>query len=135
MASDEQSRRVTVPAERPWTEIVGYSRAVRRGTFVEVAGTSATRADGTVVAPGDAYEQARYILDEIVRALESVGATVSDVVRTRVFLTDIDQWQDAGRAHGEVFGQVRPTSTFVEVSRLLLPEHVVEIEATAICAE
>lgn len=135
MASDGQSGRVTVSAERPWTEIVGYSRAVRRGGFVEVAGTSATRADGTVVAPGNPYEQARYILDEIVRALESVGATTSDVVRTRVYLTDIDQWQDVGRAHGEVFGRVRPTSTFVEVSRLLLPEHLVEIEATAICAE
>jgi enamine deaminase RidA (YjgF/YER057c/UK114 family) len=127
VAADTKS----VEAQRPWTAIVGYSRAMRRGPLIEVAGTSATKGDGTVVAPGDPYEQTRYVLAEVIRAIESLGGSVGDVIRTRVFLTDISAWQEVGRAHGEVFGEVRPASSFVEVSALMLPELVVEVEATA----
>jgi len=121
-----------VDAKRPWSALIGYSRAVRRGAVVEVSGTSATTADGGVVAPGDAYEQTRYILGEIVAALAELGATPADVVRTRVYLTDIGHWEAAGRAHGEVFVGLNPACTFVEVSRLMLDGLVVEVEMSAL---
>lgn len=124
--------RSRVPASRTWGELVGYSRAIRVGDTVEVSGTSATRADGSVVAPGDAYEQTRHILREIAAALASLGASMADVTRTRVFLTDIAQWEGAARAHREVFGSSKPASSFVGVSALMLPALVVEVEATAI---
>lgn len=120
-----------VDAQRPWAPVVGYSRAVRRGDIVEVSGTSATTADGHVVAPGDAYEQSRYILTQIVDALGQLGAAPDDVIRTRVYLTDIRDWEAAGRAHGEVFGGIEPACSFVEIRALMLPELVVEFEATA----
>src|ERR1700756_2532102 len=122
----------TVDAERPWASIVGYSRAVRVGNIIEVGGTTATLPTGEVHAPRDAYHQTKYILEVVVAALRELGASPGDVVRTRVYLCDINQWKEVGRAHGELFGRIRPTSTFVEVSRLLLPELVVEIEVTAI---
>ncbi len=121
-----------VPAGRLWGPIVGYSRAVRRGDLVEVSGTSATLPDGSVVAPGDAYEQARHILHEIVQAMAELGATPADVVRTRVYLTDMQDWEAVGRAHGEVFGDVLPACSFVGIHSLMHPELVVEIEATAL---
>ena len=122
----------TVDARRPWAPLIAYSRAVRRGNFIEVGGTSATTADGTVVCAGDAYEQTRHILGVIIAAVEELGGSASDIVRTRAFLTNVDDWEGVGKAHGEAFANINPASTFVEVSRLLLPGLVVEIEATAI---
>lgn len=121
-----------VDAKRPWAELISYSRAVRRGDLIEVGGTSATLLDGTVVAPGDAYEQTKHILKVIEEAIVELGGTLADVVRTRAYLTDIGDWEKVGRAHGEAFRSIAPASAFVEVSRLLLPELVVEIEATAL---
>ena len=121
-----------VDGKRPWSPIVGYSRAVRRGTFVEVSGTSATRPDGTIVAPGDPYLQTVEALRVVLEALAELGARPEDVTRTRVYLTDISMWQDVGRAHGEVFGRILPACSFVEVRALMLPELVVEVEATAV---
>lgn len=119
----------------PWENEVGYSRAVRVGNVVSVAGTVAVGPDGNIVAPGDAYEQTRAILATIGRALEEAGASVADVVRTRSFITDISQWEGFGRAHGEVFRDVRPASTLVEVSGLLGDGSVIEIELDAIIDE
>jgi enamine deaminase RidA (YjgF/YER057c/UK114 family) len=120
-----------VDARRPWAPVIGYSRAMRKGSLIEVAGTSATGRDGEVIHPGDAYLQASYVLGVMVEAIETLGGTAADVIRTRAYLTTIDDWEAVGRAHGEVFAQLEPASTFVEVSRLLLPGLVVEMEATA----
>jgi enamine deaminase RidA (YjgF/YER057c/UK114 family) len=116
--------RQNISSESPWEELVGYSRAVRVGQVVEVAGTTA-RADG-------GYEQTRLILEKIGAALQAAGATFADVVRTRIYVTDISLWPAVGRAHAEVFGAVRPASTMVQVAALIDPELLVEIEATAI---
>lgn len=117
-----------------WEPVVGYSRAVRAGETVHVSGTVGVREDGTV-ASGDVYEQARQALFIIGRALEEAGASFVDVVRTRIYVTDISQWQEAGRAHAEVFGDIRPATTMVEVSRLIGDDVLVEIEAEAIVGE
>jgi enamine deaminase RidA (YjgF/YER057c/UK114 family) len=113
---------------------VGYSRAVRVGAFVHVAGTAGTNDDGTVVAP-DPYQQARKALENIESALKAAGASMADVVRTRIFVTDITQWEAIARAHAEYFRDVRPAATMVEVRRLITPEMLVEIEADAILSE
>jgi enamine deaminase RidA (YjgF/YER057c/UK114 family) len=115
----------------PWESLAGYSRAVRVGNLVEVAGTTAF-ADGKVVAPGDMYAQTRFALQKIERALQQAGATLADVVRTRMYVTDISRWEEAARAHGEFFGEIRPATTMVEVSKLIDAEMLVEIEATAV---
>ncbi|ASC70186.1 Putative aminoacrylate peracid reductase RutC [Halomicronema hongdechloris C2206] len=123
--------RQLVSSGTPWETSVGYARAVRIGPHVWVSGTTATDAQGGIVAPGDGYGQTLRILSNVEQALMQVGAALTDVVRTRLYVTDIAQWQAIGQAHGEVFGQIRPAATMVEVSRLITPEMVVEIEVDA----
>ena len=124
--------RQNIAGNSPYEGKVGFSRAVKVGAFVTVAGTVATGADGKIVGGDDMYAQAVQTLKNIGRALEQAGASFRDVVRTRTYVTDISRWQEAGRAHGEIFGEIRPASTMVEVKALVAPEMLVEIEADAI---
>jgi enamine deaminase RidA (YjgF/YER057c/UK114 family) len=126
--------RTNIGSGSPWEPKVGYSRAVRVGSQVEVAGTTAARGD-EVVGEGDPYLQTRAALETIAAALREAGAALSDVVRTRMFVTDISRWEEYGRAHSEFFGDVRPAATMVEVKALIDPRLLVEIEATAVVAE
>jgi enamine deaminase RidA (YjgF/YER057c/UK114 family) len=118
-----------------WEKTVGYSRAVRVGNLIEVAGTTAVDERGEVVGKDDPYRQAQYVLEKIGRALAEAGAGFENVIRTRMFVTDIDRWEAVGRAHGEVFGEIRPASTLVQVASLVRADLLVEIEATAVVAE
>jgi enamine deaminase RidA (YjgF/YER057c/UK114 family) len=124
--------RQNISTGAPWETTFGYSRAVRVGNVVKVSGTVASDEHGTVHGAGDIYAQAVYILHKIERALNQAGATLQDVVRTRLFVTDVDDWQALARAHARFFGDIRPATTLVEVSRLIGPEYLVEIEAEAI---
>ncbi len=124
--------RSTYSSKSPWESVVGYSRAVRVGPFICVSGTVATGPEGEVVGEGDPYEQTRFILKRIGSALADAGASMEDVVRTRIFVSNIDQWEEIARAHSEVFATIRPACTMVEVSRLINTALLVEIEADAV---
>lgn len=115
----------------PWEAIIGYSRAVKMGNIIEVTGTVAADENGPV-AVDDVYQQTKFIIEKIEKVLQQAGANLSDVVRTRLFVTDISQWEAIGRAHGEFFKDIRPCTTMVEISALIAPQYLIEIEATAI---
>lgn len=123
--------RQNISSGAPWESVVGYSRAVRTGPHISVAGTAPVGDDGEVVAPGDAYHQAKRCIEIIAKALEEAGASLEHVVRTRLFVTDIRLWEAIGRAHGEAFGDIRPACTMVEVKALIDPDMLVEIDADA----
>jgi enamine deaminase RidA (YjgF/YER057c/UK114 family) len=124
--------RQLISANRPWEKVVGYSRAVRVGNVIEVSGTAAAAPDGTILAKGDVTGQTRAALKTIGEALMEAGSSFEDVVRTRVLLTDITKWEEAGRAHGEVFAQIRPANITMGVAGFIDPDILVEIEVTAI---
>lgn len=125
-------QRINIPSGTSWEDIVGYSRAVRIGDYLEVAGTTAVDGNGAVIAEGDVARQTRFVLEKISKALEQAGASLSDVVRTRIYVTDISEWEAVGRVHGEFFKDVKPAATMVEVRGLIDERLLVEIEATAI---
>ena len=124
--------RQNVPSGSPFESAIGFSRAVRAGHHLVVSGTAPIGPDGTTVGVGDAYLQAKRCIEIIAQALEEAGAGLTDVIRTRIFLANAEDWEEVARAHAEAFGNVRPASTFVEVSRFLNPEWLVEIEADAL---
>ena len=126
--------RKNISSGAKWESLVGYSRAVKIGNIIEVSGTTAVDGD-EVMFPGDAYNQTQYILLKIEQALKDAGAEITDVVRTRIFVTDMSHWKDIGRAHGEFFSEIRPASTMVEIYALIKEGLLVEIEATAILQE
>lgn len=118
-----------------WEDIVGYSRAVRVGNIIEVTGTVAVDENNQLVGKDDAYAQTKFIIEKIERVLKSAGSSLKDIVRTRMFVTDISRWEEYGKAHGEFFGQIKPCTSMIEVKGLIAPEYLIEIEATAIISE
>jgi enamine deaminase RidA (YjgF/YER057c/UK114 family) len=123
--------RENISSGSPWEDIVGYSRAVRVGNVVEVAGTTAMDGD-TLIGKGDMYQQTVFVIQKIEKALYEAGASLTDVVRTRMFVTDISRWEEAGKAHGEFFKEIKPVATMVEISKLINDDLLIEIEVTAI---
>ena len=124
-----------VSSNTPWEAQVGYSRAVRMGDFICVSGTTASNENGKTIAIGDAAEQTRFVLKKVESTLIELGASMCDVVRTRMFVTNIDNWEEIGKAHAEFFADIRPAATMVEVSRLINPDHLIEIEVDAILSK
>ena len=124
--------RINYSSGAKWEDIVGYSRAVKIGNIIEVTGTVAAGDDSKLVGSDNAYEQTKFIIQKIEKVLKKAGASLKDVVRTRMFVTDISRWEEYGRAHGEFFKDIKPCTTMVEVSALIAPEYLIEIEATAI---
>ena len=129
------AKRTSVQTQAPWEAVVGYARAVRTGPFVMVTGTTALDATGTLVGEADPAAQTRQCIENISQALVRLDATLEDVVRTRIFVTDIGAWEAIGRVHGEFFGAIRPATTMVEVRKLIDPRMLVEIAAVAVCTE
>ena len=127
--------RINYSSGAKWEDIVGYSRAVKIGNTVEVTGTVAVDANNELVGKNDAYAQTRFIIEKIEAVLKRAGASLNDVVRTRMFVTDISRWEEYGRAHGEYFGTIKPCTSMIEVKGLIDPEYLIEIEATAVIGE
>lgn len=127
-------KRTNYSSGAKWEEIVGYSRAVKIGNVIEVTGTVAVDDNNELVGGNDAYEQAKFIIQKIEKVLQKAGASLNDVIRTRMFVTDISRWEEYGKAHGEFFKEIKPCTTMVEVSKLISSEYLIEIEATAIIA-
>lgn len=125
------TNRIKISTGAPWEDIVGYSRAVKSGSVIEVSGTIAMDSKGNSVGIGDPYVQTLEIIHMAKRVLEQAGSGLQDVIRTRIYVTDISQWEEVGRAHGEFFGEIKPATSMVEVSALIRPESLVEIEFTA----
>ncbi|MBL0343758.1 RidA family protein [Candidatus Villigracilis affinis] len=128
-------KRINISSGAKWEDIVGYSRAVRVGNMIEVAGTTAVDERGEIVGVNNPYEQTKYILAKIESALIEAGASMKDVVRTRMFVTDISKWEEIGKAHGEFFKEIKPAASMIEVKGLINPELLVEIEVTAVLSE
>lgn len=124
--------RINISSGVKWEDIIGYSRAVKIGNIIEVSGTTALDENSEVVGPGSPYEQTKYIFSKIEKALAKAGASLKDVVRTRMFITDISKWEEVGRAHGEYFREIKPAATMLEIKALIAPELLVEIEVTAV---
>lgn len=129
------NNRLNISSGAKWEDIVGYSRAVRVGNIIEVAGTTAVNEEGNIIGLNDPYEQTKYIIQKIEKALKSAGASLQNVVRTRMFVTDISKWEEIGRAHGEFFREIKPAASMIEVKGLIGAELLIEMEMTAIISE